>query len=301
MRIKTATAVSTIGLLWLAFSIATARTICVNPTGTGGCYSAIQSAINSASAGDTIPVSPGTYREHIVINKSIKVIAVGGPCEVNLSADTGWAIWFVAGATDAEIKGVTIESRDKGAIACEAPIRIFVLNCLIKNSALDGIYFSNGNGTLCAYNNVIFNNSRYGIYVPTGNFQIYSNIIYGSHSGGFERDYYSAGKNEYNCLYLNTPNYAGYAASGFGDIEQNPQFIDPANCDYHLAQGSPSFNSGREGSSFLDCDGTRNDMGIYGGPDAICDPGPVVTSLQLVPATVVKGEKFEIQATGAAR
>jgi len=71
--------------------------------------------------------------------------------------------------------------------------------------------------------------------------------------------------------------------------------------DYHLKPGSPCIDKGRPGESCCDCDGTRNDMGIYGGPNAYCGPGPVVTDLQIVPPTVVKGETFKIQATGVTR
>ena len=44
-----------------------AATFCVNPGGTGGCSSTISAAIAAASAGDTIRVASGTYKEDVVI------------------------------------------------------------------------------------------------------------------------------------------------------------------------------------------------------------------------------------------
>jgi hypothetical protein len=42
-------------------------------------------------------------------------------------------------------------------------------------------------------------------------------------------------------------------------------------------------------------------MGVYGGQNAYCGPGPVVTDLKLIPSPVVRGETFNIQAKGATR
>jgi len=50
--------------------------LCVNPGGTGGCYALIQEAVNDASDGNTIRVAEGTYRETVVLTKS--VILEGG-------------------------------------------------------------------------------------------------------------------------------------------------------------------------------------------------------------------------------
>jgi hypothetical protein len=46
---------------------------CVNPGGTGSCYSRIQDAINAASAGTSINVAAGTYTEHITMRDGISI------------------------------------------------------------------------------------------------------------------------------------------------------------------------------------------------------------------------------------
>src|SRR6185436_17310057 len=48
-----------------------AMTLCVNPAGSGGCFTTIQAAINAAGTGDTINVAPGTYTENIFLNKKV--------------------------------------------------------------------------------------------------------------------------------------------------------------------------------------------------------------------------------------
>ena len=45
--------------------------LCVNPGGTGDCYSLIQAAVDAASDGSTIRVAEGTYYETVVLTKSL--------------------------------------------------------------------------------------------------------------------------------------------------------------------------------------------------------------------------------------
>lgn len=52
-----------------------AATLCVNPAGTGGCKSTISAAVAAASAGDTIRVASGTYKEDVVISKPLSLVA----------------------------------------------------------------------------------------------------------------------------------------------------------------------------------------------------------------------------------
>lgn len=48
-------------------------TACVNPSGTGDCFSSIQSALDASPKGVTIKVKPGTYREDITISKPVSL------------------------------------------------------------------------------------------------------------------------------------------------------------------------------------------------------------------------------------
>ncbi len=53
---------------------ALAATLCVNPHGTGGCLSTITAAVTTAAPNDTIQVYPGTYKEDVVIGKSLNLV-----------------------------------------------------------------------------------------------------------------------------------------------------------------------------------------------------------------------------------
>ncbi|MFC1481859.1 right-handed parallel beta-helix repeat-containing protein [Candidatus Neomarinimicrobiota bacterium] len=50
------------------------------------------------------------------------------------------------------------------------------------------------------------------------------------------------------------------------NISATPMFVDPENGDFHLANDSPGINQGDPDPAYDDPDGTRNDMGAYGGP-----------------------------------
>ncbi len=80
----------------------------------------------------------------------------------------------------------------------------------------------------------------------------------------------------YNNAYLNgwPSDYSG-CEPGVGSISNDPMFTsftydnNPYNDDYHLQAGSPCINAGDPAPAFNDNDGSRNDMGVYGGPYAL--------------------------------
>lgn len=63
-------------LLSLIGLVSAANTLCVTPSGSGGCYSSIQDAVDNAADGDTIRVAEGYYTETIEID--VGVILEGG-------------------------------------------------------------------------------------------------------------------------------------------------------------------------------------------------------------------------------
>src|SRR5579863_28718 len=61
----------------LAFGIchsAVAANLCVNPTGSSGCFAKITAAVAAAKALDRISVAAGTYKEDVVIGKPLSLI-----------------------------------------------------------------------------------------------------------------------------------------------------------------------------------------------------------------------------------
>jgi parallel beta-helix repeat protein len=53
---------------------ADAASLCVNPAGSGGCYSSIQTALNAANPFDVVTVANGTYYESLTIAKPVTLI-----------------------------------------------------------------------------------------------------------------------------------------------------------------------------------------------------------------------------------
>jgi hypothetical protein len=76
---------------------------------------------------------------------------------------------------------------------------------------------------------------------------------------------------------------------------------DPLHSDYHLSPGSPLINAG-DPMSYNDRDGSRADIGIYGGQNPYRPLGipiyPFILSLDLQPLNVPQNGVLEIMSTG---
>jgi pectin methylesterase-like acyl-CoA thioesterase len=56
---------------------AAAKSLCVDPSGSNGCYKTIQSAVNAASSNDIIKVGAGTYKEEVTVWKPLSLLGAG--------------------------------------------------------------------------------------------------------------------------------------------------------------------------------------------------------------------------------
>jgi len=111
----------------------------------------------------------------------------------------------------------------------------------------------------CVFNKNITSSRNYsGAIVNFGVVTITNTIVWNN-----------SGENDYK-LYSK---YSTYTMSdefwnflGVGNLKLNPLFVDSGIGNYHLSANSPCVDAGHPGEYFKDVDGTRNDMGIYGGP-----------------------------------
>lgn len=122
-------------------------------------------------------------------------------------------------------------------------------------------------GTVFTSNAILLRISPY--YTHT----IMNNIIAGNHTGIFYYAFLDEGQISYNDVWNSSfrnyhDNHTGTAftpSPGTGEISADPLFADAV---YRLTDESPCKNTGNPSVFYNDPDGTRNDMGAYGGPSS---------------------------------
>ena len=107
-----------------------------------GDFTSIQQAIDYVLSGDTINISPGTYRENLVIaGKSVSLIGQGGAGSVIIDGSrAGSVIVYINTKSDARLDGMTIQNgvsslRDGGGGINFTNSSLTVTNCTIKNNS----------------------------------------------------------------------------------------------------------------------------------------------------------------------
>ena len=115
-----------------------AATLCVNPGGTGGCQSTITAAVSAASPGDTIRVAPGTYKEDVVITKSVSLVSWDHRKPVIDATGLSNGI-FINGMSAAPAAGVS---------------NVLISGFEIKNANFEGILVANASDVTLLRNHV---------------------------------------------------------------------------------------------------------------------------------------------------
>ncbi len=105
-----------------------------------GCaYGSVRAAIEAAEDGDTVLVSPGTYREGaLVIDKKITLEGTGWPV---LDGELEYAILTVD-ADDVVVRGLVFRDPGRSHVIDVAAIRVEQIeNCLIENNRVENAFF----------------------------------------------------------------------------------------------------------------------------------------------------------------
>lgn len=126
---------------------AAGATLCVNPGGTSGCVNSIGAAMLLASPNDTIRVGPGTYKETIVITKSLSLMGANRQTVIIDAAGRANGL-YIDGLDNANLSNVTVSG------------------LTVKNANFEGILATNATGILIQ-NNVVTNNDK-GLNVSAG-------------------------------------------------------------------------------------------------------------------------------------
>lgn len=128
----------------LCSSPASAKTLCVNPTGAHGCFMKIQAAVNAASANDVIQVAAGTYKEYVTIWKPVSLLGPGSAAVVIDATKLAHGI-FVDGFDHPNLSNVTITG------------------FTVKNADFEGILVVNASDVTIRNNNVVDNDATPGL------------------------------------------------------------------------------------------------------------------------------------------
>ena len=243
-----------------------ANTIVVDQNG-GGQFTTIQAAINAASSGDTVKVWPGYYdTEQVNLNKNITLMGSGyentvitGNFNPTILMSSGKLQWFQISSTGG--RGIDLSGGT-------------VKNCVIVGSSSHGINVPSGTSQII--NCVLYQNGGYGIYaLSTGVVNVTNCISRVNGSGGFYGDTYPTPT--LNLSYSNGSRT--YTTGNQGCVDCDPPFTSPP-VDFHIGENSScSWNTGSP--SLFDPDGSRSDMGYFGGPD--CPIYPTVFEILIEP------------------
>jgi hypothetical protein len=167
---------------------------------------------------------------------------------------------------------IDMSTFDSGSTAGSGVVR-YGGTLTVKNTTIDGyslgVYLKTPGVDLATLlNTTIANTVDYGIYIENGDTTIRNTILTGAGYGLVRVAGTTTHTN--NLLYGFSTPYSGTSADAT-EVDRNPQFVDSANGNFHLAVGSPAINSGLDVGSLVpsDLDGNARpsfngyEMGAY--------------------------------------
>gem|GEM_PF-4591722 len=267
-----------------------------------GDFSSIQAAIDAAASGDVLYVANGTYIEGaaagayggaLVIDKDVSIVgeSVDGVVVVSGFEDsfarTG-ALVFAPGTYSVEVRSLTIEHGLPGtetgwgggsyAYACVTHSGGY--NTITGDVLVQNVVFrlpADHYKSMLYANSGAFDTRFVNVTVDFGTANV-GDILY--------ENYVSAASELRNTIVVNTSGssrswgtgtggpivgteYSLFAPAGAppgtGNLSGDPGFVDLAAGDYRLTAFSIAVNQGDPDPAYDDRDGTRNDMGAFGG------------------------------------
>jgi parallel beta-helix repeat protein len=228
-------------------------------------YASIEEAIYN-SGGGVILVAPGKYtadtqpgqvRGNIELKDDAvllgrgpdKSVIAGGIAAEDVSGAqvSGFTIedgmWFISSYLSLTNNIVTGQD-EHGLVGSDSILNI--INNIFSQNGGSGIALT-GESSAIVKNNIFYNNARFAV----------------------EGMGPSTAVIDYNNATGNVENYVGdNLILGAGNISTDPLFKSVNGGNYHLRKGSPCIDAGDLSGEFDDPDGTRNDIGAFGGPQA---------------------------------
>ena len=228
-------------------------------------YETIQGAIDASEDGDTVRVRAGVYYEGLrMMGKNIWLESEDGPEEtiiIGENRNDGVRVVDQEDWQRTSIRGFTITS-EYTCVQIQRHSGLTILNCIMIGTWDNhGIWSGQGNFLI---RNCIIDFVDLGLNTDYS-FGFISNTIIINCNVGFRK----AGRWEewvtygWDLFWNNQSNYSPGMSPRESDVFADPLFIDDS---YQLRNNSPAIDAGNP--EILDLDGTRSDIGVYGGPNS---------------------------------
>lgn len=286
-------------------------------------YHTITEAYNAAVSGDEIVIYPGNYFESLTINK---VLSIRGNTQDKTRIYTNGRIGFQINSGPVLIENLAFKAKGSDGIkftnttsshtvrnclfeGCSngiesaVNINLTVENCIFRANTC-GIYLTNNNVYGYVKNCIFLSNST-GIYISYSDayMDVFNNIFISNTTKGLcnssNGSYF--GSLSYNLFYNNTTNTSGINVAEGNIFDIDPLLTNTSGdpyFNYFPTSGSPCIDTGNPDINYNDLDGSRCDIGIFGGPHPWGEGKPVVLDIQVTPNAVEPGGTIEIQASG---
>ncbi len=149
---------------------------------------------------------------------------------------------------------------------------VLVENCIMARDTAQGdggaIYVDRDASNVRIINSTFYSDSAYGagqaIFAPgnPGDITIKNSMI----TGTGDNIIYPGPDSDFKPFLQYSLAGLSWAAIDTTIVSGEPWFVDPFNNDFHLLEGSPGMDQGDPDPAYNDPDGSRNDLGAYGGP-----------------------------------
>ena len=179
------------------------------------------------------------------------------------NGEHGVALW---NSPTAEINNSTISGNERNGVGLWGYSTADINNSTISGNGEHGVVLWNS-PTAVLFNNLVYQNGSSGINISTGQGTVVNNLVVNNAAFGIaavNKDHFI--RMEYNLSYGNQDNWNGWWGDLLPDsnISVDPLFVNTGKGDFHLQENSPAIDAGDP--DIFDVDGSRSDMGIYGGP-----------------------------------
>jgi hypothetical protein len=259
------------------FTITTTDTAATPTLKGGGIYCAPSSSpriANNIITGNNAVFGGGIYCDDlsspIIINNSLRQ---------NHASGSGGGI-FSYRASPEIIGNSIVENQvvnSGGGIYCERDSPRITNNIIWKNKALFGGGIAGDRSTCVLINNTIYNNeadSGGGILLESGIMKMVNVILWKNNDDLYAETLGSASRPDHSVI--GDGDFRGLN----GNIAADPLFMGPLEGDFRLQPDSPCIDAGNIEPIYHDRDGSRNDIGATGGPDAHAGRVPAAPSFR---------------------